>query len=1769
MFSHCKNLSCNNRIYVKIFLYCLSEKLFVNISNYINLRTCTTASLDYGIFNIKEAIEKIKEKPEEYSNIITITENNNMYSFVSVMKQIQKSGMEDKIKTIVGVDITIGKKRNDDSNQVDKYNVLMLAKNNNGYTNLCKLQTVFYKSRKKEFVLEEQVGEYLDDIFVLSGGNTGFLFNTYVREIINSDNKDKINEAKDKINTFLNFWQEQTKGNFFVELQRDGTQYENEYINFIMPIALKMGIPVVATNNTYFTNKEDYETHEFFMVNKSQNNYKAYLGLKRKPVPATPENYLKSNSEMTELFSDIPVALQATNWIAENCNANINLKAKPFLPELKSPNPDEDINEYFARWSREGLDEIMLYFYDKYVDDLDNLPQNNYFKKFQEWKNLNIDKDFVSKQELLNILKETQLYKEYRERLEYEIGIILEMKFPSYFVVVADFIKWAKENNVSVGPGRGSGAGSLVAYALKITALDPLQFDLLFERFLNPERVSMPDFDIDFSSKTRDNVIEYVKQKYNVNGKIAVAQIMNVGRYEHRAAIDMAAKSLNMNPLSGMVKSIKALIDEKEDDNSEYIIDADEEENDEEKFEGGFFAKLKDKPEFLYRYDNSTTFKKIVDIASKYYGNMRNVMKHAAGIVISSKPLEEILPITNINGSDITQLNKDDSESLGVVKFDFLGLTNLHVMELAIEEINKKRRKEGLSDFTLDDLYKANIYDENVYEHIFKKANSENVFQFSSENMRKYMLEMKPNSFEDLIALVSLYRPGPMDLIPDYIRRMHGEPFEYMHPLLEPILKSTYGIMVYQEQVMQAAQVIGGYTLGAADLLRRAMGKKKPEEMIKHRDIFAEGAAKKGISREKADEIFNYMESFAGYGFNKSHAAAYALISFQTAWLKHYYPKEYMMAVLNSSISKDKYIIEQIIDDAKHNGVVINGLSINESKENFHLNDKGEIVIPFSLIKGADSKIKQQIAFVRDKQRIKFSDCIDFVNTMFQQNKQITEKDFITLLKAGAFDEIETQENIKKYLINAKAVINNIRNKQTSISDPILKRLPMSMIKSNAKITSKMIEFVEISGELSLKDKMKNQHSLLGMNLNKNELQELVLLQKKLLSSVKDNNKSLYSILSNISDAKTKIIQEYSDLVKQNQKVNKYDLNKYGKILVSGYVAEEIKTKYNDKVFKIVTEDGVYKIKSKSSAINKLKIELFENYIFDINVLALPSETSNQVDFHYTINEVYDTTNIVKQVVHDYENAFVLNLDDNQLKDFEVLVDKAKSLKTEPIKIHVNGNDKEVLFDEDLVVFLEKNQLELNIQFNERLIKENKLLKNGISGRANQTPTVDEFNEMIENNDTLRTFYEYAKLSNGNYQKEAVSKIGNHMIMGYIKRYNKGSANKRSSFIFVDEIGNEMVFAQSPNMEMPTIKLNQPCVIKFSFNKNKNGNGFSEAYDLYYEQDLEHILEKSFDIIKRQDIIDNKEEINKLKEQVDVEYLPVRTLSETGILEKQQYRLPVSFVKEHSTGKIFNFDNKYITNNSFENNFCVNNKNYLAAEKVFEELNDFHQLNYLYIEKGNIDKFTNKFTTIFDINEYGEELSRKEQTVMSWGIVTDISQFNNLTFVTIADTTDSVSIKVDKEEHIQLFKESLEQEKMMCFKFKTNLSEKNGIVYKSILDIYSKEQIVQNLAQEIVIKIESNQFNDLKQIVEDNQLKDNKKIKPITIKVKTDDDDKFETLVCQYTDKLYQDLQEKLNLKEKFIFIKINNSIRYVDGKMFGNNVQFNSSSKNKPQYNY
>ena len=730
-----------------------------------------------------------------------------------------------------------------------------------------------------------------------------------------------------------------------LELTRTGRDGEEAFNQFALHASGKLGLPVVASNDVRFLDAAGFGAHEARVCISSGR----VLDDPRRPRDYSAQQYLRSTEEMVKLFADVPDALDNTVALAQRCNLQLKLGTY-FLPAYPVPS-DETLDSWIRSESRRGLE-----------------------ARLQK-----------------NPLAPGKTREDYDARLEFELDTIIKMGFPGYFLIVADFIQWGKNQGIPIGPGRGSGAGSLVAWALQITDLDPLPYNLLFERFLNPERVSMPDFDIDFCMDRRDEVIDYVARKY---GRERVSQIITYGTMAAKAVLRDTGRVLGFG--YGMVDGIAKLIPNILGISLKDAMG---------QGKGGMDGEMAS-PELIQRYESEDDVRDLIDLALQLEDLTRNAGKHAGGVVIAPTPLSDFCPLYaehahgTLGKNPVTQFDKDDVEAVGLVKFDFLGLRTLTIIDWAVKAINVRRAKDGAEPV---DIATIPLDDASVYRNVFANGNTGSVFQFESSGMRRALKDAKPDRFEDLIALNALYRPGPMEMIPSFVARKHGtETFEYPDPRTKGMLQETYGIMVYQEQVMQMAQIVGGYSLGGADLLRRAMGKKVPAEMAKHREIFREGAAKGGVNAAKADEIFDLMEKFAGYGFNKSHAAAYSLVAYQTAWLKQHYPAEFMAATLSSDMDKTDKVVA-FLDEARGLGLTVLPPDVNASSYMFDATTPDTIRYGLGAVKGVGQGVCEAIVTARNADGV-FRDLLDFCQRVSAAglNKRTLE----ALIHAGAMDAL-------------------------------------------------------------------------------------------------------------------------------------------------------------------------------------------------------------------------------------------------------------------------------------------------------------------------------------------------------------------------------------------------------------------------------------------------------------------------------------------------------------------------------------------------------------------------------------------------------------------------------------------------------------------------------------------------------------------------------------------------------------------------------------------
>jgi DNA polymerase-3 subunit alpha len=898
---------------------------------FVHLRSHTEFSVVDGTVRIDDLV---KAAAKDNQPAVAISDLSNLFGALKLYKSAQKKGVQPIIAADVWLEPEEGGKA--------PARLLLIIQNSQGYLRLCELLGEAWTApgqRTHAWLSWASLAERNEGLICLSGADLG----PVGQAVLMGDLAKAEMWARKLAETF--------PGRFYLELQRGGHATNEPHIRAVVPLAARLGLPVVATHPIQFMTPDDFEAHEARVCIAEGET----LGNPKRIKRFTKDQHFKTTVEMAALFADLPSAIANTVAIARRCALTLVL-GKPQLPDFPTPiMPDgqpQPMEDFFRELSHQGLEERLVHLFPDEAERNAQRPT-------------------------------------YVERLDFEINTILKMGFPGYFLIVQDFINWAKNNGCPVGPGRGSGAGSLVAYALKITDLDPLKYNLLFERFLNPERVSMPDFDIDFCQGNRDRVIDYVKDRY---GRDAVSQIATFGTMAAKAALRDVGRVLGMG--YGHVDSIAKLIPAPPGKTVTLAkVPAEP--------DPGIIYARKEAPELEEREKAEEEVAALLTLAERVEGMVRNIGMHAGGVLIAPGKITDFCPLYMQPGSDsaVSQYDKDDVEAIGLVKFDFLGLATLTILETAKEFIMARHPDQKDFDFAKIPLDDAPTF------RLLSEGKTVAVFQLESRGMQGMLRDAKPSVFEDIIALVALYRPGPMDLIPSFCARKHGkEEVTYPHPLMETVLKETYGIMVYQEQVMQVAQIVGGYSLGGADLLRRAMGKKKVEEMQHHRGIFAEGAAKNGISTELANEIFDLMEKFAGYGFNKSHAAAYALLAYHTAWLKHHYTAEFFAG--NMTIASDDTDKLKIFhDDATQNfGITFTPPDVNQGQWRFMPVDDKTICYALGAVKGTGQGAIEAIVRERDANG-PFKSFFEFCSRVDRKlvNKRVVE----ALIKAGAFDLLE------------------------------------------------------------------------------------------------------------------------------------------------------------------------------------------------------------------------------------------------------------------------------------------------------------------------------------------------------------------------------------------------------------------------------------------------------------------------------------------------------------------------------------------------------------------------------------------------------------------------------------------------------------------------------------------------------------------------------------------------------------------------------------------
>ncbi|MCW9047165.1 MAG: DNA polymerase III subunit alpha [Gammaproteobacteria bacterium] len=886
---------------------------------FIHLRLHTEYSLVDGVVRIKPLM---KTAADQNIPAIALTDQSNLFAMVKFYRAAMAAG----IKPIIGVDIWVRP-----AVETEKPSrMVLLCQNNEGYLNVTQLISRAYLEGQHggiPMVEVDWLRESSAGIIALSGGREGDIG----RALLSGNQM--------QAEALLNAWKHIFPDRFYLELQRTGREEEEEYLHAAVSLAMTTNTPVVATNDVRFLKTEEFDSHEVRVCITDGRT----LDDPRRQKLYSDQQYLRTEEEMCELFADIPEALQNTVEIAQRCSLNVRL-GESFLPNFPVPEGDT-IESYFIRVSKEGLEKRLELIV---PPDSENAAERR---------------------------------KPYYERLDIELGVINTMGFPGYFLIVADFIQWSKDNEIPVGPGRGSGAGSLVAYALLITDLDPLQYELLFERFLNPERVSLPDFDVDFCMEGRDRVIAYVADTY---GRDAVSQIITYGSMAAKAVIRDVGRVSGLG--YGFVDRIAKMIP----------------------FEIGMTLTkaLEESEDLANAYKSEADVSELINMALSLEGCARNAGKHAGGVVISPSVLTDFTPLYCEQGghSIVTQFDKDDVEAIGLVKFDFLGLRTLTIIDWAVRNIKARHADQQDLDINL-----ISLEDEKTFT-LLRAAETTAVFQLESSGMKDLIKRLQPDCFEDIIALVALFRPGPLQsgMVDNFINRKHGREevsypdSQYQHESLKTILEPTYGIILYQEQVMQIAQVLSGYTLGGADMLRRAMGKKKPEVMAEQRAIFEDGAKANGIDGELAIKIFDLVEKFAGYGFNKSHSAAYALLSYQTAWLKAHYPAEFMAAVLSADMDNTDKVVT-LIEDCHRMELEVLTPNINRSIIKFSVPDEKQVLYGLGAIKGVGDAALDGIIEERNNNGV-YKNLFDLCRRV--EGRKVNKRVLEALIKAGALEDL-------------------------------------------------------------------------------------------------------------------------------------------------------------------------------------------------------------------------------------------------------------------------------------------------------------------------------------------------------------------------------------------------------------------------------------------------------------------------------------------------------------------------------------------------------------------------------------------------------------------------------------------------------------------------------------------------------------------------------------------------------------------------------------------
>ena len=975
-------------------------------NEFVHLRLHSEYSLVDGLVRIKPLAKKAAEIGMP---AVALTDFNNFFGLIKFYKASQAAG----VKPILGADVLVL----DEDGEGSPTQLVLLIADQAGYKNLTNLISKAYQHGQRmgvPTIKRSWLQKFSKGLIALSGGRGGEIGVALV--------SGRSAEAEALLLEYMDLF----PSRFYLELQRTGRPGEEDYLHAAVDLASKFSCPVVATNDVRFIAAGEFEAHEARVcIHEGR-----ALDDPRRERRYSEQQYLRTADEMAELFSDIPEALQNTVEIAKRCNLDLRL-GEYFLPDY--PIPDGmTINEFFINESEEGLAKRLDFLFDIEAED------------------------FPEKQAL------------YAARLKFELDIIIQMGFPGYFLIVMDFIRWAKDNEIPVGPGRGSGAGSLVAYALKITDLDPLEYDLLFERFLNPERVSMPDFDIDFCMEGRDRVIAYVAEQY---GRDAVSQIVTFGTMAAKAVVRDVARVQGKS--YGLADKLSKLIP----------------------FEVGMtLAKAIEQEDELKQFlEQDEEASEIWSMALQLEGVSRNCGKHAGGVVIAPTVITDFAPIycDESGAGVVTQYDKNDVEEAGLVKFDFLGLRTLTIIDWAVRMINRRRARNDEEPL---DIERIPLDDVETFK-MMQRAETTAVFQLESRGMKELIKKLGPDRFEDIVALVALFRPGPLQsgMVDDFINRKKGRAevsyphIQYQHECLKPALEPTYGIILYQEQVMQIAQEMGGYTLGGADLLRRAMGKKNADEMAKQRELFTEGAINKGFEKELASNIFDLMEKFAGYGFNKSHSAAYALVAYQTGWLKAHYPAEFMAATISSDMDKTDKVVT-FIDECRAMGLDLLPPDVNNGQFHFSVDIQGRVLYGLGAIKGLGEGPVENIIAARTEGG-PFKDMFDFCARV--DGRKVNKRALDAMIRSGALDEIgpEGEIGFRRAVMLAgmdeavKLAEQHARNTSSGMGD---------LFGDSIVDSASDINYNSYSGArtLSVKDRLNGEKDTLGLYLTGHPIDE-------------------------------------------------------------------------------------------------------------------------------------------------------------------------------------------------------------------------------------------------------------------------------------------------------------------------------------------------------------------------------------------------------------------------------------------------------------------------------------------------------------------------------------------------------------------------------------------------------------------------------------------------------------------------------------------------------